>query len=155
VRGLLIDLNTKEHLSFEIEGRELQPSDLTERKSANYTDVEVIGDSAPVPVYSSSSVRTISFSLTFYGRGDEVEKKISFLRSLVYPVEAGGVLTTPPNVKLVWGELFRCVGNVRDVEVRYGDVWDVKRGLPRYATVSVEFAVQEEGISSQSVRRSS
>ena len=77
MKGMLIDLTTKEYLSFEIDGRKLQPSELVERKSANYNDVEVIGNSAPVPVYSSSSHRTISFSLTFYGDSNEVEKKIS------------------------------------------------------------------------------
>ncbi|SMO59334.1 hypothetical protein SAMN06269117_11311 [Balnearium lithotrophicum] len=150
---MLIDLTTKEYLSFEIEGRMLQPSDLIERKSANYNDVEVIGNSAPVPVFSASSLRSISFSLTFYGRGDEVEKKINFLKSLTYPAKSGNVLTTPPDVKLIWGNTFNCTGNVRDVEVQYGDVWDIRRGLPRYATVSIEFAVHEDRISAYDVRK--
>jgi hypothetical protein len=153
MKGMLIDLTTKEYLSFEIDGRKLQPSELVERKSANYNDVEVVGNSAPVPVYSSSSNRTISFSLTFYGRGDEVEKKIKFLKSLTYPAKSGNVLTTPPDVKLIWGNTFNCIGNVRDVEVQYGDVWDIERGLPRYATVTVEFAVHEDRVSAYDVRK--
>jgi hypothetical protein len=153
MKGMLIDLTTKEYLSFEIDGRKLQPSELTERKSANFNDVEVIGNSAPVPVYSSSSARVISFSLTFYGNGDEVDKRVRFLKSLTYPAESGGVLTTPPDVKLIWGKSFNCIGNVRDVEVQYGEVWDLKRELPRYATVSVEFVVHEDKVSAYEVRQ--
>ena len=65
MKGMLIDLTTKEYLSFEIDGRKLQPSELVERKSANYNDVEVVGNSAPVPVYSSSSHRTSALPLLF------------------------------------------------------------------------------------------
>jgi hypothetical protein len=68
--------------------------DISDSKTAQYSDETVIGRASPLKTFSHSSARSISMTMHFYTTGPkDAEDNLSFLRALesaVYPRDTGG-----------------------------------------------------------------
>lgn len=140
----LIDTETNEALTFQ-----MMPDGISDSKSVNWNNIEIIGRSHPVLGFASSGARTISLPLTFFalnGGGigphrtedqtsiDTVSKNLKFLLSLAYPDYSKGVMP-PHRCVLVLGEQVNMICVVADVNITYRSLW--KDGKPVYAEASV------------------
>lgn len=84
--------------------------DLSDGKSASYSDQTIIGRSFPLKTFSHSENRSISWSMhLFVTRQSDVNGNLAILRkleSLVYPVDGGPGPYAPPRIcKLKCGDL--------------------------------------------------
>ena len=85
--------------------------DITDTKSASYSDTTVIGRSSPIKTYSQSDNRSISIQFHFFATQEfDLNKNISDLRAIqsaTYPREGdgGAPFIPPPVCKLKCGSL--------------------------------------------------
>jgi hypothetical protein len=95
-----LDSDSQDRLSFQ-----LMPEVITDTKSANYSEIPILGRSIPFLGYANSSSRAIGLSLQFVALNREgqgqytptwVRQQVSWLESKVYPVYADG-FTFPPH----------------------------------------------------------
>lgn len=123
---------------------QFMPDEISDSKSANYSDTEIIGRSHPIKGYSSSGARTLSFTLQFYMTDKSQNPLVTAtaLKSLCYPQYAGSVYPPPPvQVKIgpnigMWGVLTQC-------DITYRAPWD-PNVQPMMAEVALSFS--ETGI---------
>ena len=80
--GIFLETDpTKDRVEFQV-----WPDVITDAKSVNWADVNVIGRSEPIKTYQSGAPRTFNFTLTFVasvdegdeGTAAEVKKKIRY-----------------------------------------------------------------------------
>ena len=76
--------------------------DISDSKGATYADMNGIGRSMPIKVFSHGESRQISWTVHFYGDTEErIRKNLSDLRileSLVYPDAGGETPVIPPSI---------------------------------------------------------
>ena len=107
---------------------QFMPRTIGDVKAANYQDVHIIGRSSPFKSYSSSSPRTISFSLDFYAapeQGDSepsprtIKDYITSLQALLYPVYEDFSISPPPRCIVHIGDQINMVAVCKNVAVTY------------------------------------
>lgn len=119
--------------------------EVTESKSVNWNQIEIIGRSHPILGYSSSAPRTVAFTLTFFAHPStedgttltDVSRNLRFLLSLAYPDYGGGGVKPPHRCVIKLGAQSKMVGVISDVAVTYKTLW--MNGLPVHAEASVTF----------------
>lgn len=126
--------------------------EITDSKSANYTNEVIIGRTTPVPNYSHSEPRIISSELHFMvTKCQDISDNLKYLRmieSLVYPGDPadGAPYTPPPVCKFYCGRLLGDAGVcvvLKNYSFRaQSDVpWDVETYLPYRFTVTCQWEV--------------
>lgn len=123
---------------------QMMPDGISDSKSVNWNQIQIVGRSHPILGYDSSAPRTFSFTLTFFAHPShddptsqsDVVKNIRFLMSLTYPDYSSGV-NPPPKCTLKLGKMIIWQVVAQDISVDYSPLW--KNGLPVYATVSCTF----------------
>jgi len=112
---LYLEDNTEERLEFQ-----LVPDEIAWNKAAEYASVPILGRSEPIRVYSSSTTKIFNLTLGFMASVDggddgvpesEIDGRVRWCESLVYPEVKGGVYLPTPTVIFVFGTLIdvRCV----------------------------------------------
>ena len=127
--------------------------DISDKKSASYSDETIIGRSFPMKTYSHSENRSISVSFHFFvveqSDIDENIRKLRAIMSCLYPREGsgGGAPYTPPPVcRIKCGQLLAddevCV-ILRDASVKFPtDVaWDENTYVPYKFDVDTSWEV--------------
>lgn len=126
--------------------------EISDSKSANYTNEPIMGRTTPLTNYSYSEPRTIQTDLTFaVTTCQDIEDNLTYLRlieCLTYPGDPRGSapFTPPPICKMVCGKLLGdaplCV-ILKNYTVRWPvDVpWDVETYLPYRFTVGCQWEV--------------
>lgn len=122
-----VGIGPKPRLNFQ-----LMPDSISDYKTANWGDINVIGRAEPYRVYANSTPRTFAFSLKFIAstsQGDagviaEVKNKVHFLQSLVYPTENAGIVDHPPVIFLIIGDFIssRCIA--KTYNTRWSGPWE-------------------------------
>ena len=121
--------------------------EISDSKSATYTDTAIMGRATPVKTYSQSENRTITMELHFIAlRKEHILRNIQWLRliqSAVYPRDDGGQAPylPPPICKITCGELLSADGLccvLKSYSVRFppDQVWDETTLLPYKFDVS-------------------
>lgn len=150
--GVLADLENCEILV----GTSLIPlrilPDISDQKSANYSDESIIGRAFPVKTYSHSENRSISMELHFIAlEKNDIFLNLGYLRiiqSAVYPRDGqgGSPYRPPPICKLRCGLLLGDNGVcaiLKSYSVKYptDQVWDESTYLPYKFDVSTTWEV--------------
>lgn len=102
------------------------PSSIRDSKATNWSNIDIAGRSEPIKTYRSSTARKITLDLIFVASVDEkdegtpkdVQKKVEFCQSLIYPVTTTtGFSVSPPVLYLIVGDMIRsrCVATNVDV----------------------------------------
>lgn len=110
------------------------PDEIPDSKSANWNRISPWGRGEPYRVYSGSDSRTINLELEFFvstdyldeGTLDFLRSRVNFLRSLVYPESEdanSGIVTHPPVVWLLVGDLLNVRAVVTNCSVRWKGPW--------------------------------
>lgn len=103
----LVDQQTRVEFQF-------LPNDATESKAASYVPHDILGRSSPIFAYSGSSARQLSLTLQFlvnpFQDDDswditEIKGHINWLRSLVWPDYANGIIQPPHRVMVRLGNV--------------------------------------------------
>ncbi len=130
--GFLVDVETRERLEFQY-----NPSEISDNKSARYTDIAIPGISHPRIQYAAGGNRRITFKLFFFK--ENVKEKVTWLQSLLYPEHSGTTLKSPPHrVIFIFGELYpNLVCVIRNIRARYFNIFDENNLLPLHAEVDV------------------
>lgn len=120
------------------------PPQFNETVSAQYNEQnDIIGRSAPYIYYSSTDARTLQIELHFFAIEDaeeEVKKRIDWLKSFCYPDYSSAVMKPPKMLKLILGKNFiNWIGVIQECSPQYQAPYDIKTGLPMYATVDFNF----------------
>lgn len=113
---------------------QLWPESIEDQKSVNWSSIDVLGRSEPIPIYRGSSHQLLRFELMFAasidqadrGTAQDVERKLNFLKGLAYPqFVSRGVTTTPPMVWVIFGEsiMSRCV--LQGIRVSKSGPWNM------------------------------
>ena len=121
------------------------PNDFSEQKSATWNSTDIIGRSEPIRSYSSSTPRTVSLNLDFHasldqgdgGTAGELENKILFFRSLVYPEYGAGSIKPPETVLFKFGTWFAMRAVAVDVNVSYPGPYEIPTLRPLFAQVAI------------------
>jgi len=83
--------------------------DISDSKSANYSDESAIGRSFPIKNYAYSENRTISWTIHFMickkGDKEQILKQIKLFESLVYPSKSKEPYSPPPICRLKCGRI--------------------------------------------------
>jgi hypothetical protein len=142
--------------------------DIQDQKSANWTLIPVIGRSEPIPVYQSSNARKISLKLRMVAssvvrplpapdESFEMEGRVNFLKSLLYPQRVGAFDTHPPIVWLICGEHINVKAFATTINVSYIDApWDAiddEVTRPLVADINLQFTIVNDFTVSSDVVR--
>lgn len=106
----------------------VMPQGISETISANFTQQDIVGASAPRIVYSNTSAETINLSLQnltedYVAEGFKTLRNyVNALRALAYPVYNGAGVVKSPNLKLCLGTDFSCSCVCTNVSVSWGDL---------------------------------
>jgi hypothetical protein len=136
---MILDTKTGEFIKFQ-----MMPDSISDSKSVNWNQIQIVGRSHPILAYDSSASRTFSFTLYFFAHPSHedpttqgtVVENIRFLTSLTYPDYGGGV-KPPHKCVLRIGSMIQWAVVAQDISVSYTPMW--KNGLPVYASVSCTF----------------
>lgn len=122
---------------------QFMPEDISDNKSANYNETEILARSHPLMGYSSSGARQLSFTLQFYKTGtfDPLDVTLK-LRALCYAQYADNV--SPPPVCIVAIGKIKMKGVMMNCDITYKHPWDVDEDSPMYAEVSLTFSEVNE-----------
>lgn len=126
--------------------------DISDQKSANYTDENAIGRSMPFKTYQNSDNRTISWNAHFVVcQQSDISLFFEYIKafqSAVYPSTEGGVApwTPPPICKLKCGDLLgleEVCAIMKSYSLKWdtGVVWDEETYLPYKFDVDLNFDV--------------
>ena len=110
----IVNLLTKTSTSFK-----LTPEEISDNINANFNDQDIPGRSAPIPGYSSTGPRSISFTIKLhddYCEGGLI-KTIRQLKALAYPNYTEYV--TPPSCYLRVGDLIQMTAICKEVGVSW------------------------------------
>lgn len=135
----ILDHKTMDRVYFQ-----MMPDSISDSKSVNWNQVQIVGRSHPILAYDSSAPRTFSFTLYFFAHPShedpttqgEIVKNIRTLMSLTYPDYRGGV-KPPHKCTLKIGNMIAWHVVAQDISIDYTPLW--KNGLPVYASVSCTF----------------
>lgn len=131
--------------------------DITDAKSAQYSDETGIGRSAPLKVFSHGETRSISWGVHFFAESEEESLKnledLRFLESLVYP-DAGNnnvLMKPPPVVSIKCGNILAddplcAVLKSYNVKFPTDVMWDYTTYLPMKFDVDLNFDIVYETI---------
>lgn len=104
----------------------VMPQNISESVGASYTQQEIIGASVPRIIYSNTSAKTLSLSLTNLTE-DYLPDGFSNLRAytraleaLVYPAYSGGAVTSPDMTLYLGNRTIRCV--CTNVTISWGNL---------------------------------
>ena len=120
--------------------------EVTDSKSINWNQIDIIGRSHPILGYASSGPRTFSFTLSFFAHATNrddtsqtrIQANINFLLSLTYPDYSGGSVKPPHKCILHLGEQVHWPVVAQDISVTYKPTgW--LNNLPVHAEVSCLF----------------
>ena len=105
----LLNLRDRSKLVFE-----QMPFSFAEAKNANYADIGILGRSEPIKGYANSGPRQFNLNLKFVAETSielQVQEKVRWVRSLVYPDYSASFIRTPPPVVFTVGTWMssRCV----------------------------------------------
>ena len=132
IKGYLIDADGGGELEFQY-----NPSEIVDDKATNFAAIRIPGMSHPRYQYVSGEPRKIVFKLQFF-KGD-VQQKVAWLQSLLYPEHADTMLKTAPHrVILVFGDLFPgvlCI--LRQTKARFHGLFEPDTLVPQQADVDV------------------
>jgi len=119
------------------------PEDVSDSKSSNYNETEIMARSMPLQGYSSSGARQLSFTLQFYSTDtfDPLDVTIK-LRALCYAQYTNTV--APPPVCIVGIGKIKMRGVMTQCDITYKHPWDVNVKTPMFAEASVTFAETNE-----------
>lgn len=154
MKGVLIDSIDGTKIEFQY-----IPEKINRDDSPKYAQFDVIGRSHPLYQFVSGGERKVSFELGFHWEqnAQEVEQKISWLRSITYPDLGGGsdIKKAPHPVILLVGELFKdTIFILKSIKTEYHTLFDQASGLPCYAKASLELAeYQTVNINFKTIRR--
>jgi hypothetical protein len=112
---------------------------LQEQSSVAYTDVNILGRSAPIVVYSSTGSRTVTVTLHITAESNakkEVIDEVAWLQALKYPTYTRVTMLPPPIVLLSFGGFMSIRGVVETVNPTWGDSLTAKNE-PLHAEVEV------------------
>lgn len=136
--GYLVDLTNGGEFRFIV-------PEYDESVKANWENTTIMGRSAEIVSYSSTSSRSLSISLEliagaglYVGNGDRVDamhKDIAFVKSLEYPDYSKAIAFPPPVVYLYLNEKTQLKGVVSSVDVKYKKPYD-SRNRPMFADLS-------------------
>jgi hypothetical protein len=126
--------------------------DLSDSKSASYSDQTVIGRSFPIKTFSHSENRSISWTLhLFVTKAQDLAGNLAIMRrleSLVYPVDGGAGPYAPPRIcRLKCGDLLSNNGPICAILKSYSvkfptDVaWDARSLTPYKMDIDLSFEV--------------
>jgi len=124
---------------------QFMPEDVSDSKSANYNETEIMARSMPLMGWSSSGARQLSFTLQFYKTASyEPLDTCNELRALCYGNYNGQV--APPPVCIVQIGRVRMKGVMTQCDITYKHPWWTAAGeeKPMYSEVSVTFAEVHE-----------
>ena len=103
------------------------PNNISESIKANYSEQAIVGSSRPFVCYTSTSLRTIGFTIQNLSQDylpvgyNDLNSYIHALQSLLYPKYEPTGLVRPPDCHLFMGDRrFRCVCN--SVNVTWSDM---------------------------------
>jgi len=147
--GYLVDVVTRESLEFQH-----NPYEISDEKSTDFTSIKVPGISHPRYQYVAGEARKISFQISFF-KGP-VKQKVAWLQSLLYPEHAATMLRNAPHkVLFFFGDLYPgilCI--VRQVRVRYFNMFDADSLLPQHAEVDLTLEeIVSKSVDYREVRR--
>src|ERR1035437_1745213 len=115
--------NTDSVIAFQF-----MPKTIADIKSAIYQDIQIIGRSSPFKSYSSSSSRTISFTLDFYASPEDggegpspqiIKQWITELQALLHPIYEDYSVSPPPRCIVHIGNQVNMLGICKNVSVNY------------------------------------
>lgn len=133
-QGHLIDIDVKPVQFLEFQ---LNPDAIQDNKDTLYSDNKTPGGSHPNQQFVGGGGRKVSFKLHFFS--GNVKGYTSWLQSLLYPENAGGILMKAPHrIIFEFGQLYPnliCV--VRQVNVRYFYMFDHEDLSPQRAEVDL------------------
>lgn len=123
------------------------PESISDNTPVEYTNTVIPGRSEPYRVYAHSGPRTLNFDLRFHvsvdaydlGLPEHVKARVDWLRSLAYPQVVRGVVTHPPVVRIIVGDLInsRCIAT--SANVTYEGPWETDTMLPHQSRVQLSF----------------
>lgn len=126
--------------------------DISDGKTANYSDETGIGRSAPLKVFSHGETRNIGWGVHFLAESEEESiqnlKDLRFLESLVYPDQGtNNILMKPPPVvsikcgNLLGDDAICAVLKSYNVKFPVDVMWDENTLLPMKFDVDLSFEV--------------
>ena len=121
------------------------PEEIAREDAPQIASIAVVGRSHPVYQFVHGGELTLEMTLDFHWmeNAEEVEQKISWLRSLTYPdTQSNGQYRTAPHpALLIIGQLFDDTEFlVQRVRVKYHTKFEIIRGLPLFASANVTLA---------------
>lgn len=136
------------------------PDKITDSKSANFSDAQIIGRSSPLKTYQFSSARKLNLTLEFFasleandektpGFGvQEVKRKVNTLRGLVSANYGPKLISRPRKCIIRVGENIGMIGFCTGVSVVLrGDYpWALNPALAHHASVALSFEETGENI---------
>lgn len=140
---------------------QFMPKTISDIKSANYNDIQIIGRSSPFKSYANSGARGLAFALDFFanpesGSADMTPKKIKAyidrLQALVHPIYSNYTVAPPPRCIVSIGQQIPSVVCVcKSVNVTYNNQinpWTSQRQAGGFyafgATVQLAFEEVQE-----------
>jgi len=102
--SFIVNNNTGTTIYFPV-----MPNNISESVSANFTQQDIVGASVPRIIYSSTSAKTMSFSLQnltedYIAQGfNSLLEYVRALQSLAYPTYQSGGIVKSPDLTLVLG----------------------------------------------------
>lgn len=126
--------------------------DISDGKTANYSDETGIGRSSPLKVFSHGETRTIGWGVHFLAESEEESiqnlKDLRFLESLVYPDQGtNNILMKPPPVvsikcgNILGDDAICAVLKSYNVKFPVDVMWDENTLLPMKFDVDLNFEV--------------
>lgn len=116
------------------------PEEIGDDVTPEYNDLVIVGRSAPIHAYGSTSARALNLEIVFFAEEDartEVFDKIQWIQSLKYPEYVGKRMKPPHRVSLVIGRFIAFEGIVRQAPVRWQAPFELDTKYPMRATVSL------------------
>lgn len=130
----------KENKELDVINFQFMPKSITDQKSAQYQDINIIGRSSPFKSYSSSGPRGITFTLEFMTNPEAednsmgpsvIRKYLDRLQALVYPIYENYTVSPPPHCLIHIGDQLEMVGVCNNVSVNYDNQRIPWTGLTR------------------------
>jgi len=123
------------------------PTEFSDEWGPDYDEVAVMG-SRPRLGYSSSSLRRISFTVTFVATMPtakfEVENKVNWLRTFLNPTYVSDNMYPPKMMRLTIGKHINEVVTLMSAGVTWRSPWEVYSHYPYAADVDCEFVVHDD-----------
>jgi hypothetical protein len=98
------------------------PPEISEDWKSNWKQIEIIGRSAPIWGYASTSARSVTLNLTFFADAEsklQVFDKIRFIQSFLLPDYVTEYMRRPHMATCIIGTLINITGVIEQVNVKW------------------------------------